>query len=546
MKDYPAQTEVASSNLGATRTKEELLAAHGPPADSDPLTWGFYATKEIQQPTQLEIEGTIPKWLNGSLYRGAAGTWDVGNFTAEHWFDGFSRNHRFEIANGSVTYRSRDSTEELIDFVQDTGLYPDGSIGTDPCKIIYGALETTFRDGSNPKGDKSSSNVGVAFVPNLTGITRNTANEGAPFENLVATTDANSLLQIDPATLEPIEIFTYQAAHPLLKNDGRTAAHPVYGAKGVIYNYHLDMSEDPPVYRIFGIQQPTGRADILATITDAPPAYIHALFGTRKHLILVVWQADLVKNGRTILESLGPWDPERKTLFYVIDRVNGGVVSKYESEEAFFAFHEINSFEDEKGDIYIDLPVMKDYSFLTAAMVHNLRANLGPSNGPAKHDLPATFTRYRLPFQGDAARNADGSLVKHTAEIVFTLPYDEGNIELPRLNERYIGRAYRYAYGIHVETFGRFADSLIKIDTHNKNIKIWRPATKHLPCEPIFVPTPGSKREDDGVILTVAMDAEKRLSSLVVIDATTMEELGRARMPIVMGYGFHGVWGTSK
>jgi len=63
-------------------------------------------------------------WLNsyavitlnrGSLYRGAAATWDVGNWTAEHWFDGLSRNHRFEIENGAVHYRSRNSSDELMD-----------------------------------------------------------------------------------------------------------------------------------------------------------------------------------------------------------------------------------------------------------------------------------------------------------------------------------------------------------------------------------------------------------------------------------------------
>ncbi|KAF5021103.1 hypothetical protein F66182_6862 [Fusarium sp. NRRL 66182] len=535
------QSGLVSSSPSDEQAKHEF----GPPVGSNPLTWGFYGTEEMPQPTKLEIEGTIPQWLSGSLYRGAAGTWDIGNFTAEHWFDGFSRNHRFEIANGSVTYRSRNSTDEIIDFVRETGRYPDGSFGSDPCKIIYGAFETTFRDGNNAKGDKSSTSVGVSFVPNLPGLKPSTA-EGAPLDNLVVTTDANQLLQIDPVTLEPIEISTYQAAHPLLKNNGLTAAHPVHGGDGSIYNYLLDMSEEPPTYHVFGIQPPSGRAKILASITEAPPAYLHAMFGTLRHLILIIWQADIVKPGRTILESLGEWDPDRKTLFYVIDRARGGVVSKYESEEAFFAFHQINSFEDETGDIYVDLPVMKNYSFLTAAMVPNLRANLGPCNGPAKHDLPAIFTRYRLPFQGDAAREADGNLVRHTAQVVFTLPYAEANIELPRKNSKNYGLPYRYTYGIHVETPGCFADSLIKIDTHTKEVKLWSPATKHLPCEPVFVPTPRSEHEDDGVVLTVAMDAAKRVSSLVVIDASTMVELGRAKMPIVMGYGFHGTWASNR
>lgn len=54
-------------------------------------------------------------YYRGSLYRGAAATWDSGNYTAEHWFDGFSRNHRFEISEGKVSYRSRNASDELQD-----------------------------------------------------------------------------------------------------------------------------------------------------------------------------------------------------------------------------------------------------------------------------------------------------------------------------------------------------------------------------------------------------------------------------------------------
>ncbi|KAF4963995.1 hypothetical protein FSARC_8045 [Fusarium sarcochroum] len=529
---------------GATAT--ELPAAIGPPPDTNPLAFGLYATHEIQEPTALDIIGTIPSWLVGSLYRGGAGTWDTGNYTAEHWFDGFSRNHKFDIADGSVSYRSRNSTDELRDFIEESGMYPTGNFGSDPCKIIYGAFETTFRDGNHSRGDKSSTNVGVSYIPNFSGLAHNTSSVGSPFDTLVVTTDFNELLQIDPVTLEPIELFTYQEANPLLVDEGRSAAHPFVSEDGTIFNYVLDTSSHPPTYRVFSIQPPSSKASIIANITDAPPAYIHSLFGTQNHIILIVWQADLVKPGKTVVDSIGPWNPHRKSLFYVIDPTNGGIVSKYESEDAFFAFHQINSFEEDKtGDIYVDLPTMSDASFLTAANVTQLRANIGTSHGGSKHDIPGTLTRYRLPFVGNKARAPNGSLATHIAEVDFVLPYADANIELPRINSKYHGLPYRYAYGIHVATPGYFSDSIIKVDVKTKDVKVWSPSPKHLPSEPIFVPRPGAESEDDGVVLTVAMDSAKRLSSLVVIDAKTMEEIGRAQMPIIMGYGFHGVWGSA-
>ena len=86
-----------------------------PPEGIDPLALGFYATTEVIDPVELEIEGEIPSWISGSLYRGAQGTWDVNNFTSEHWFDGFSRQHRFEIENGKVSYRSRNGSDGVQD-----------------------------------------------------------------------------------------------------------------------------------------------------------------------------------------------------------------------------------------------------------------------------------------------------------------------------------------------------------------------------------------------------------------------------------------------
>ena len=525
---------------GLARASNDLPATHGPPPGSDPLIWGFYATPEMQTPVKLPVTGYIPSWITGSLYRGAAATWDVGNYTAEHWFDGFSRNHRFEIADGSVTYRSRNASDELMEFVRDTGLFPGPTFGSDPCKIIFGAFETTFRDGTNLHGNKSNNNVAVAFIPNFPDLARNTSSVGGPLDTLVSTTDANKLQQIDPVTLEPIELFTYQASNPLLVDDGHTSAHPAFSEDGTIYNYLLDMSTQPPVYRVFGLMGGTGEVNIIANITDAPPAYIHSMFSTDKHVILVVWQADYTIDGETLLSSIGPWNPERKTLFYVIDPAGGGVISKYESQDAFFAFHQINSFEDNTGNVYIDLPTMPDYSFLDAAMVENLRANLGSkTHASSKNDLAGSFTRYKLPFY-KSNKASNGTLITHLAEVDFKLPYCGANIELPRINQDFHGKAYRYAYGCHVEKTGYFSDSIIKIDTETLEWKIWSPETKQLPGEPIFVPRPGSTAEDDGVLLTISMDSAEKKSSLIVIDPDTMKEIGRAHMPIVMGYSFHG------
>lgn len=50
-----------------------------------------------------------------------------------------------------------------------------------------------------------------------------------------------------------------------------------------------------------------------------------------------------------------------------------------------------------------------------------------------------------------------------------------------------------------------------------------------MPSEPVFVAKPDPTAEDDGVLLTIALDAERSTSAMVVIDAQSMQEIGRAQ-----------------
>ena len=60
------------------------------------------------------------------------------------------------------------------------------------------------------------------------------------------------------------------------------------------------------------------------------------------------------------------------------------------------------------------------------------------------------------------------------------------------------------------------------------------------PGEPVFVPAPDARAEDEGVVLSVVLDSSAGRSSLVALDAGTFEELGRAEAPHSIPFGFHG------
>jgi len=85
-----------------------------------------------------------------------------------------------------------------------------------------------------------------------------------------------------------------------------------------------------------------------------------------------------------------------------------------------------------------------------------------------------------------------------------------------------------FRYGVHIEKAGYFVDSIIKIDVVKRKTKVWSPEVDGMPSEPVFVPRPGGTDEDDGVLLVVNFDTSRLKSALVVLDAKTMKELGRA------------------
>src|SRR5260370_26228824 len=115
-------------------------------------------------------------------------------------------------------------------------------------------------------------------------------------------------------------------------------------------------------------------------------------------------------------------------------------------------------------------------------------------------------------------------------------------MELPRLNyARCHPRAYRFTYGIgHCpEREGDIFNRLVKVDGGARENKVWCDENCY-PGEPVFVATPGASAEDAGVILSIVLNAKRRTSFLLVLDAGSFEEIARAEVPHHIPFGFHG------
>ena len=56
-------------------TAQSKQHEHG---DQQPFACGLTGTSaEVLEPRQCDVEGAIPSWLQGDLYRNGPGTWDI-------------------------------------------------------------------------------------------------------------------------------------------------------------------------------------------------------------------------------------------------------------------------------------------------------------------------------------------------------------------------------------------------------------------------------------------------------------------------------------
>ncbi len=115
--------------------------------------------------------------------------------------------------------------------------------------------------------------------------------------------------------------------------------------------------------------------------------------------------------------------------------------------------------------------------------------------------------------------------------------------EMPTINYKYYNtHSYQYAYGLSYHGNSEdIENALIKVDMNDMTTKEWFQSNMY-PQEGVFAPNPDSSAEDDGVILTVVLDTEKRDSFLLILNAKDLSELARTYVGQIVPFGFHGTF----
>jgi carotenoid cleavage dioxygenase-like enzyme len=459
-------------------------------------TWrpGLTTQREEVRNVELAVEGELPEWLDGTFISNGPGQFEVGDTPLEHWFDALAMLRGIRIEDGNLWYTNRflrsddfrAAREQQTVRRNQPGTPADGS----PISRLRNALAGEVPDNA------------------AIGLTR-------LGDTVYAVTESPIGFEIDPRTLETNgkrDLTTGLESDITL---GHT--HIVDGVQwGLAASFGNECS-----YTLFRRDGAGPPVPVTRLVFDHHPPYIHSFALTEQYAVIPESHVGInfrrllfsTPLGGTFLDATRPRD--RPARFHVLDRSTGERVAAVEADP-FFVYHFANAYED--GDtVVVDCVAFAGTEAVTGLTVDNLQRD--------EPDLPrGDFVRYRLPLQNGGADR----------ELLL-----DGPVEFPTINyQRSNGRQYRYAYLAATE-YGALPTAVAKVDLEGPSTERWSEEGLH-PGEAIFVPAPSQSAEDDGVLLSLAVDGKAERSVFLCLDAETLTERARAPLPHRLPYGFHG------
>ena len=466
---------------------------------------GFHSLYD-EAATSLAVDGDLPAWLTGSLLRNGPGAFSFPDGSAvDHWFDGLAMLYRFTFdpQRDEIHYRNRFLRTEAYEAAR-AGKF-DGGFATG---------ETTLRDrlATFLTSPYDNTNIIVERVGN----------------DFLALTESPRWVAIDPDSLATTGHVTYEGSAP---TGQLSSAHFKRDpATGALLNVTTEFGRES-TYHVYAMNGSQDRHHIGSVATDKP-AYMHSFAATPRYVVLTEFPLRLdprrfLTPGRQapFIEQF-EWEPDRGTRVIVLDRTTGETVAEPVADP-IFGFHHVNAFERDGGsEIVFDLETVPDATTIDSLYLDELRAG-------DLDTLAGRLDRFTVSLGDDGRYGAGDATVERE-----TL-YDAGTA-LPTVSPARWCRSHRYVYAMSMDQPARgWAHGVLKFDVETGDVSEHRTGGDYF-GEPIFVPDPEGDREDDGVVLTVALDADADVSRLLVLDGRTFEERARATLPHQAPFDFHG------
>ncbi|MFD9575047.1 carotenoid oxygenase family protein [Streptomyces sp. NPDC059982] len=470
------------------------------------LSGAFAPVTEEVDEVGLEVEGRLPDGLDGTYLRNGPNPRfsPIGSYL--YPLDGDGMLHGVWISEGSVRYRNR--------FVRTPAVLAEERAG----RALWGGLESLIMPGepdvpadlADTFKDLPDINV-VRHAGRLLAL----AESGCPFR---LSPDLDTLGRETFGGSLPAGI----TAHP--KTDPRTG-------EMVVFCYGIE-----PPFLTWSVIGPGGevRRGPTAVETVDEPMMIHDMALTTRFAVLVLAPAFFdIEGAMAGTGSFVTWRPERGTRILLVPRDGGPV--RQATDEAYWMWHTVNAYdlgEDEDED-------------------EDEADNAGGGGRSGGGDVVLDYVQWDHLALGPALGGPNpGGLVRAVispeAGTMRRTRLDDSDIELPRIDDRLVGRRHRRlaaAAGSGTrDLLPGEHDALRWYDVQGGGSELW-PAGDLSVGEPVFAPTPGGA-DGEGHWLTFATDRTDGASWLLVIpaDAPAGGPLARIRIPVRVPLGLHGTW----
>ncbi|KAE9548755.1 hypothetical protein FO519_008028 [Halicephalobus sp. NKZ332] len=511
----------------------------------------FENYSEVTEPSEAQVEGQIPPWLDVTILRNGPGMFRIGDTEYSHWFDGLAFIQRYFFQEGKMFYSARYLESEAYKINIAANRIVVGEFGTsgftDPCKGFLGKLQTFFSE------EHVTDNASVNFF--------------SVGDTVWAATETPRVVRVDPKNIKTLDNFDFNKTITL----HTFTAHQQYDLENNVY--HIGSRFGKNTDYVFTVTKNPKRTNksttealeetsIVAEIQASEslyPAYYHSFGMTENYFILFEspLRLDLKRLiARKILnisfkESM-VWRENSPIHIRVIDKRSGKEVERKFRHDSLFSFHQANAFEKD-GFIIMDYCAMERAGNLSQFDLKEIRSGGLAKAGDPKEAaycyrmiIPLDFDPKNLKENQDLLKGKDfaggcKAIWKNGEVWLQQEKLSEYAFEFPKINMRENLKPHRFIYGAGLEWNSGGKVSLVKVDTVTRKTITWkRDHDEQIAGEPLFVQAPGAKDEDEGVILAPILNfSDDDTPFVLVLNAKNFEELARCRVNHRVPLGFH-------
>ena len=447
---------------------------------------GFRTLETELAARPLEVTGTIPAEIAGTLHRIGPARHDVYGERYRHWFDGDGMVHALAVDGGRVTYANR--------FVATAGKAKEDAAH----RRIFGGFGTR-RAGNvisrfmNRKESKNPANTNVLTFGG----------------KLFALCEGGRPYRLDPETLETIgedDLGGVLGAGDLY------SAHPkLDAATGELWNFGARYEREMSLALYCTGSDGTTRH--VTTVVCPFHAMVHDFALSRTKAIFVLAPCTLPRvpvglllGQRSFGESLR-YEPRAGTRIAVVDRKTAEI--RWFTGDPFMMFHTVNAWDD-GDDTVVDVCAYRDGSVLTSFV--DVMAGVTPTMARA--------------WPERIVLGKDGAMKRTRLSQV--------SLEFPRVAE-----GPRFVYGVTWPDGSQFLKTPAIIDVETGHAELAALGPSEFAGELV----PVAKKNGTGEwLLTIVLDAEKKRSELRIYDGAEISApaVATAVLPHVVPFGFHG------